>query len=186
MHALQQNQQLHLLAWFTPVMASGQPRLSTTARSMNAVSETMQQKYKSTGQVIINQTHLSNLGNITQRGVITSQKLFICHHLCSQHVTGCHDNPVILLAELLNQPSLTCTWGEEASLTLSRKTCWNVGFTGIHVTRFYLCLNDLLFWSTVKSTIIRKDWLCKNPKEVWNESPVLFFFFMRCDLCLAV
>lgn len=116
----------------------------------------MQQKYKSTGQVIINQTHLSNLGNITQRGVITSQKLFICHHLCSQHVTGCHDNPVILLAELLNQPSLTCTWGEEASLTLSRKTCWNVGFTGIHVTRLYLCLNDLLFWSTVKSTIIRK------------------------------
>lgn len=172
--------------WFTPLMASRQPHLSTAARSMNVISETMQQKYESIGQVIINQTHLSNLGNATQQGVIISQKMVVCHHLCSQHVTGCHDNPVMLLTKLLNQPSLTCTRGEEASLTLCRKTCWNVGFTGIHVTGLYLCQNDLLFWSTVKSTIIRKDWLCKNPKEAWNESPVLFFFFMRCDLCLAV
>lgn len=146
----------------------------------------MQHKYKSTGQITMNQTCLPNLGNVSQWGVITSQKLVICHHLCSQHVTGCHGNPVILLAELLNQPPVTCTWGEEDSLTLSMKTCWNVGFTGIHVTKLYLCQNDLLFWSIVKSTTIRKDWLCKNPKEVRDEVPALFFFFMRCNLCLAV
>lgn len=157
-------------------MASRQPHLSITARSLNAISEKVQQKYKSTDQIIINQTCLSNLGNVPQRGVITSQKLVICHHLCSLHVTGCHDNPVILLAELLNQPPVTCTWGEEDSLTLSRKTSWNVGFTGIHVTKLYLGQNDLLFWSTVKLSIIRKDWFCKNPKEVWDESPVLFSF----------
>jgi len=64
----------------------------------------MQQNCKPLGQVLINQTSLPNLGNITQQGVINSQKLVIWHHLFSQRATGCHDNLVILLAESLNQP----------------------------------------------------------------------------------
>lgn len=73
----------------------------------------MQEKCKPLGQVIINQTSLANLGNITQQGVINSQKLVIWHHLFSQHATGCHDNPVVLLAELLKQPH---AFGERKTL----------------------------------------------------------------------
>lgn len=144
-----------------------------------------QQKYKSTGQIIINRTRLCNLGSITQEGVITSQKLL---HLSPSLLPACNwlswqpCHPPCRIAE----PATShMHWGKGRFSNTFQENMLETWDLQAY-TRLYLCQNDFLFWTIVKSAMIRKYWLHRIPKKVWDESPVLFFLFMRCGLCLAV